>query len=136
MESKKTSLIKSLMDAGYRRAEMVYETYIDNKKEFSLISVGNDDFDLKALEESFLNYYLEDGRPRPQSMIDWLWPDNLNQIFCDDFCEVEIDKDLFPFAYASDVINEMLSFNEQCEAIEKGAKQFIVDTYGKEYLES
>ena len=54
MESKKTSLIKSLMDAGYRKAEMVYETYIDNKKEFSLISVGNDDFDLKALEEKIL----------------------------------------------------------------------------------
>lgn len=136
MESKKASLIKSLMEAGYRKAEMVYDMYIENKKEYTLIHVENDDFDLKALKESFLTYYLEDGRPRPQSMIDWAWPDNLNQIFCDDFCEVEIDKNLFPFADASEVINELLSYNEQSKAIEKGAKQFIIDNYGKEHLKS
>ncbi len=132
---KREFVIKSLIEAGYNRARMVYDNYIENKVEYTIQYIQDSNFNLKTLQESFLSRFLSDGRPNPQSMKDDAWPDNLNQIFCDNYDEVILDSHIFTDHQidTAQIINELLSYDEQWIYIEKGAESFIEETYGKEY---
>lgn len=126
-------ILSALKEAGYNRASMVYDMYLEYKKEYTVEDL-DEDFNLEDLTKTFLYRFLPDGRPKPQSMIELDWPDNLNQIFCDNFDEVELDNEIIQGVDPAKVINEYLTFEQQWNAVEDGAKKFISDTYGEKYL--
>lgn len=116
IELKKASFKESLMAAGYTRASWVYDSYCEQKGEDESYTTEQD--------------YLADGRPDPESMMNNAWPDNLNQILCDNYSEVE--NEIFPNIESE--IDGILTYKEIWEAIENGAKQFIRENYGESFL--
>lgn len=121
---KRQSIISSLMEAGFHRAEMVYDSYLESREEWF------NDHEIDDINERFLS----DGQPNPDYMIRNDWPDNLNQVILDE--EFEIDIKVFPdykgyckMGYTMDFIAPYIRYDEVVKAIEDGANKFIKSKY-------
>ena len=117
---KRQSIIAPLMEAGFHRAEMVYDSYLESIEEWL-----NDD-EIDDINERFLS----DGQPNPDYMIRNDWPDNLNQVILDE--DFELDPKAFPdykgyckMGYTMDFIAPFINYEEIVAAIEDGANKFI-----------